>query len=293
LEVVEHTLSLTNLKTLSNVSQTSHALNTYIRNNVSLWKSFFAKFFDLPEERHQSISWRSKLQSHIQAKHTILGFFSAHVPPVEELRNALEVLIQTARSAPPGHGRSKNVVWLNGILTDPVLWPSNFPLTSSLPRLNQHFQLQSALQVLNCDDVGSPGDRLEARAFVWDMRNYRRSSHFGPFVPRSSEIEPFQINYIHVRYLINVLVPGPLTFFLSSKPRDVFTKEFPEVVDPIFVVEFNVFASEDPPQRIFTYVPLRRSEVEDVTFEVASCSGVVVTLNGWTQARSRCFTGAR
>ena len=204
-EVIDYILSLTNPETVSSVSQTSRALHTYIRDNVFLWRALFAKYFDLPEQHQQSISWRSQVQSRIQAKHTILAFFSAHVSG-EEIENAFKTLVQIARSASPGRGWSKNITWLDGILTNPALWPSHSPLTSAHPRLSQHPQSQSELQVLECDKVGRPGDRFKARTFVYDMRNYHRSSLYGPFMQRDSQNEPLQINYVHLRYLMNVLL---------------------------------------------------------------------------------------
>ena len=204
-EVIDHILSLTNPETVSSVSQTSRALHTYIRDNVFLWKSLFAKYFDLPRELHQSTNWRSKVQSRIQAKHTILAFFSAHVSG-EELENAFKILVQMVRSAPPGRRWSKNITWLDGILTNPALWPSHSPLTSTHPRLSQNSQPQSELQVLECDKLGRPGDRFRARTFVYDMRNYHRSKLYGPFMPRGSQNGPLQINYVHLRYLMNVLL---------------------------------------------------------------------------------------
>jgi hypothetical protein len=204
-EVIDHILSLTNPETVSSVSQTSRVLHAYIRDNAFLWKSLFAKYFDLPEEHNQPISWRLQVQSRIRAKHTILAFFSAHVSG-EELENAFKTFIQIVRSAPPGRGRSKNTTWLDGILKNPALWPSQSPLTSAHPRLDQNSQTQSELQVLECDRIGGPGDRFKARTFVYDMRNYRHTSLYGPFIPRASQNETLRINYLHLRYLMNVLL---------------------------------------------------------------------------------------
>ena len=204
-EVIDCTLSLTNPKTVSSVSQTSRALHAYIRDNVFLWKSLFAKHFDLPEEPHRIIDWRSQVQSRIQAKHIILAFFSVNVSG-EEIEDAFKILVQIVRSAPPGRAWSKNITWLDSILTNPALWPSDSPLTSTHSQLSQHSQSQSELQVLECDQVGKPGDRFKARTFVYDMRNYTRSSLYGPFMPRDSQNEPLQINYLHLRYLMNVLL---------------------------------------------------------------------------------------
>lgn len=203
-EVIDYILSLTNPKTVSSVSQTSRVLHIYIQDNVFLWKSLFVKYFDPPEE-HQSINWKSQVQSRIQAKHTILSFFSAHVSG-EELENAFRTLIQVARSAPPGSGLSKNIAWLDAILTNPALWPSHSPLTSTHPKLDYRSQPQPELQVLECDKLGRPGDRSRARSFVYDMRNYHRANLYGPFMPRGSLNEPFKINYVHLKYLMNVLL---------------------------------------------------------------------------------------
>ena len=200
-EVIDHILSLTNPETVSSVSQTSRALHSYIRDNIFLWKTLFAKYFDLPEE---PISWKSQVQSRIQAKHTILAFFSAHVSG-EEIENAFKILVQIARSAHPGPGWSNNIIWLDRILTNPALWPSHSPLTSTHPQLGQHSQSHAELQVLECDKIGRPGDRFKARTFVYDMRNYRHSNLYGPFMQQVLN-EPLQINYVHLRYLMNVLL---------------------------------------------------------------------------------------
>ena len=204
-KVISYILSLTDPETVSRVSQTCHALCASIRDDAFLWKYLFAKYFDLPEEHHQSIDWRSQIQSRIRAKHTILAPSSAHIPS-EELENALKILIQIVRSAPPGSGHSNNITWANGILTNPDLCATHSPLTSAHPRLSQNLQSQSELQVLECDKLGIPEERFTARAFVYDTRNYRHSNLYGPFMPRVSQNEPLQINYVHLRYLMNVLL---------------------------------------------------------------------------------------
>jgi len=218
-EVVDYILILTDPETISSVSQTSRTLHIYIRDNVFLWKSIFAKYFDLPEEHNQPTDWRSQVQSHTQVKHTILAPSSVHVS-YTELRNTSKVLVQIIRSAPPGRGWSKNIAWVDGILTNPAIWPPHSPITFTHPQLSQHSQPHSELQVLECDRIGRPEDRLKARTYVYDMRNYHDaalkyhhcalrpddSNLYGPFIVRGSLNEPFQTNYFHLRYILNVLL---------------------------------------------------------------------------------------
>jgi hypothetical protein len=204
-EVIDYILSLSNPETISSVSQTSRALHAYIQSNAYLWKDLFAKYFDLPEERHQPVDWRSQVQYRIRAKHTILASISADVSG-EEFESAFKILVQVARSVPPGRSSSKNVTWLDDMLASPTLWPSRSPPTSAHPRLDHHSQSQAELHVLECDKIGRPGDRFKARVFVYDMRNYCRASLYGPFMPRSFPDELLRTNYIHLKYIMNVLL---------------------------------------------------------------------------------------
>ena len=204
-EVVDYILSQTDPETVSSISQTSRTLHTYIQDNIFLWRSLFAKYFDVPKECPQPINWRFQVQSRIRAKHIILGFFSAHVAD-EELENVFKILVQIIRSAPPGRGQSKNITWLYGILTDPALWPSCFPLISTDLQQSQPSQSHSELRVLECDQVGWPGDRFKARTFVYDMRNYHHFNLYGPFLQRYSPDEPLRTDYVHLAYLMNVLL---------------------------------------------------------------------------------------
>ena len=203
-EVIDNILTSTNPETVSSISQTSRAFHAYIRDNVSLWLFFFAKYFDLTEE-DRFINRRLRVQSRIRAKHTILASFPAHVSS-QELEDAFKILVQIARSVPAGRGFSKNIAWLEGILTNPALWPPRSPLTSVYPQLDRYSQSQSELQVLECDQIiGRPEDRFKARAFVYDMRNYCQTNLYGPFTPQNSQNEPLKINYVHLGYLMNVL----------------------------------------------------------------------------------------
>jgi len=227
-EVVDYILILADPETVSSVSQTSRTLHIYIRDNGFLWKSIFEKYFDLPEEHNQSTDWRSKVQYRTRVKHTILAPSSVRVS-YTKLQNVSKALVQIIRSAPPGRGRSKNIAWVDGILKNPAIWPPHSPITFTHPQLSQHSQPHSELQVLECDRIGRPEDRIKARTYVYDMRNYHDatlrysnctlrpddSNLYGPFIVRGSLNEPFQTNYFHLRYIMNVLLNN-----LRDSPSD-------------------------------------------------------------------------
>ena len=199
-EIIDHILCLTDPETVSDVSQTSRAFYAYIRDNTSLWRSLFAKYFDLPEDHRQNVDWKSHVQSRIRAKHILFAFYSPRTPTIE-LENLCRTLIQVVRSASPGPGPSKNIAWL----ADPDVWCSS-PVTYIHPRLIHLPQLQPELRVLECNIVGNVENRFDARAFVYDMRNYHHSNLYGPFISRFSKNEPLQTNYLHLMCLMKVLL---------------------------------------------------------------------------------------
>jgi F-box domain len=141
----------------------------------------------------ESIDWKGSLQAVIRAR-TVLADPSKCRPGEREV--ILRTLTQILRNAAPASSfsektRSKNLVWLVTMLRDGVF------LTDGLPgSTGAELQLRAYLLVhlgLTPSDATS-ANKASARAFVYNMRNYRYDSSFGPYLPDGNG----RINWVHV-----------------------------------------------------------------------------------------------
>ncbi|EJD04228.1 uncharacterized protein FOMMEDRAFT_121835 [Fomitiporia mediterranea MF3/22] len=153
-----------------------------------------------------SIDWKQALQQRVYARR-IIQKMSSHPP---DLAAALSALISVARNAPPMLDRideSKDLVWLNNLARE----HSVFGLGGSDGRewTSEEEQRIAELwsligwrdSVLSRDAEDLLQVRNSARAFVYDMRNYMRENHWGPFMADKSSC----VNWKHVEAIIVVI----------------------------------------------------------------------------------------
>ena len=141
----------------------------------------------------KNIDWKASLQAFIRAR-TVLA--NPSKCRVGERETILRTLIKVLRGATPASSfceepRSENLVWL-----DTVLRNGDF-LTGELPGSTAtELQLRAYLLVhlgLTPNDAKS-ASKASARAFVYDMRNYRYDNSFGPYLSDGSG----RTNWVHV-----------------------------------------------------------------------------------------------
>lgn len=204
-EILDQILSSMDPLDVASFSQTCRAYFNLVHRpkDNHLWRMLYLEQpFDDP--RHSltprlyrippgSIDWKGSLQAIIRAR-TVLADMSKCRPGERE--TILRTLVKMLRSAPPApsfgeKALSKNVVWLVAMLRD------GFFLTDGLSRSTAtELQLRAYLLVhlgLTPSDSVS-ANKASARAFVYDIRNYRYDSNFGPYMSDGSG----RINWVHV-----------------------------------------------------------------------------------------------
>jgi len=143
----------------------------------------------------EEINWKGSLQDFIRAR-TVLEDPSKCRPGEREV--ILRTLIKLLRGAAPapsfgGKTPSENLIWLVSMLRDGVFLNDVVPGSTATVA---EIQLRSYLLVhlgLTPNDVTN-ANKTAALAFVYDIRNYRYDSNFGPFMPDGSG----RINWVHL-----------------------------------------------------------------------------------------------
>lgn len=189
MELLDRILASTNPQALSAFSQTTSTFRSYISNNAYLWRSLYTKYFDSPPgDKVTSIDWalevKARTRAYLIAKST--------TPSDEDCDIAAETLINVIETSTPGVSSSRTIDWLNDHIPLSKIWDNK-----------SDSQTLAKLHVLRWYPRKDRDERVASRSYVYDMRNYRRSSLWGPFLRRRSgaQLKP---NYIHVQHLMNV-----------------------------------------------------------------------------------------
>ena len=204
-EIIEHILLLLDPLDVARFSQacgTFYNLVYHARDN-HLWRALYlSQPFDDPRlslspRLHrvppEDIDWKGLLQAIIRARTVVMDPSKCRLG---ERKKVLRTLIQMLRGAAPaesfgGDNLSENLVWLVAMLRD-----GNF-LNEEVPGLaEEEVQMRAYLLThlgLTPRDATN-ASKAAALAFVYDMRNYRYDSNFGPFTSDGSG----RINWVHV-----------------------------------------------------------------------------------------------
>ncbi|KAI0252115.1 hypothetical protein BJV78DRAFT_1125038 [Lactifluus subvellereus] len=222
-EILEQILSSMDPLDVASFSQTCKAYYdlVYRPGDNHLWRTLYlAQPFDDP--RHsltprlnrippESIDWKRSLQAIIRAR-TVLADPSKCRPGERE--TILRTLVKMLRSSPPAPSfgektLSENVVWLVAMLRDGVFLAE--PSGSTAAELQLRAYLLVHLGLTPNDSASA--SKASARAFVYDMRNYRYDSSFGPYMPDGSG----RINWVHV-YAIHRTIAMHLVDLREDEP---------------------------------------------------------------------------
>jgi len=155
--------------------------------------SLTPRLYRIPPE---DIDWKGSLQAIIRAR-TVVTDPSKCRPG--ERKDILRTLIQLLRGATPaqsfgGHNLSENLVWLVAMLRDGVFLNEDVPgsTTPDPEEVQMRAYLLTHLGLTPSDATNA--NKAGALAFVYDLRNYRYDSSFGPFMSDGSGC----INWVHV-----------------------------------------------------------------------------------------------
>ncbi|KAI0260673.1 hypothetical protein BC834DRAFT_831460 [Gloeopeniophorella convolvens] len=222
-EIIEQILIELDPLDVAAIAQTCRRYNDIVYHSPDshLWRTLYlAQPFDDP--RHaltqrlepvppESIDWMRSLQSIMRAR-TVLADPSRCRPG--ERATILRTLIGLIVGAAPAPSfsdvtLSENLIWLAAMLRDGVL------LECAPDETPEEAQLRSRLSV----HLGlTPGDaasatKVAARAFVYDMRNYRYDSAFGPYLPDGSG----RVNWVHI-HAVHRTVAAHLVDLAEGEP---------------------------------------------------------------------------
>jgi hypothetical protein len=204
-EIIEQVLLLLDPIEVAMFSQTCNRFYELIHHTRDnhLWRALYlAQPFDDP--RHsvtprldrvppECIDWKGSLQSIIRAR-TVLTDPSKCRPG--ERAALLRTLIKLLRGAAPtpsfgGTGLSENLVWLVAMLRDGVFLNEDAP-GSTPGEVQMRAYLLTHLGITPNDATNA--NKAAALGFVYDMRNYRYDSSFGPYMTDGSG----RINWVHL-----------------------------------------------------------------------------------------------
>lgn len=204
-EIIEHILLLLDPLEVAVVSQVCKSINhlVYHTRDNHLWRALYlAQPFDDPRlsltpRLHrvppEDINWKGLLQAIVRARTVVMD--PSKCRPGERA-DILRTLIKMLRGATPapsfgGNSLSGNLVWLVAMLRDGAFLNEEVP-GSTAEEVQMRAYLLTHLGLTPSD--ATKANKAAALAFVYDMRNYRYDSNFGPFMSDGSG----RINWVHV-----------------------------------------------------------------------------------------------
>jgi hypothetical protein len=215
---------------LAALAQTCRYLNTFIEKNALLWRQHYLTYFDQPAINDDAdTQWSQLLKENISAEKLLQSVDDGLKTEVELERIANLALKLLLKSTPE---TAKNSLFLRDLFTDQESNISSFLCRSSLfssTRLPTNSaasradlrQLSAQLHVFSGMELeptcwsSSFGTRSQtegiqqvhpyARSRVYDLRRYKRSNHWGPFLDDgSSGVDWEKVQAIMLVILYNV-----------------------------------------------------------------------------------------
>ena len=223
-EIVEQALAFCRPCDVASFAQTCRAARLLVNDTTDqyLWRQLFLLFpFDDPRKTREGFrkdlefDWKTELQRRVHAELIARNARSTS----EDLQAALVTFLDVVRSALPVLQGcecvpSSNIRWVTDVLASTnmlQLPPFTERLTSQTLAC---FRSHLALTPNDCADeeeVNSrmPSMRTSSRCRVYDLSQYNRLSDWGPFVPKTGEVD-----WSHVECIMNVI-----TFNLMDHSR--------------------------------------------------------------------------
>ncbi|EJD04232.1 uncharacterized protein FOMMEDRAFT_121841, partial [Fomitiporia mediterranea MF3/22] len=244
-ELTEHALVHAEPSDIASFAQTCRKARAlvYEQPDQHLWRRLFLKHpFDDPRQFSRphssllsdsgsgsgpspgscSINWKQALQQRVYARR-IIQKMTSHPP---ELATALSALISVARNVPPMSDQpdeSKDLVWLNNLAREHNVFglggSSDYKWTSEEEqRIAELWSLigwRDSVLSRAAEDLLQ--NRNRERVFVYDMRNYMRENHWGPFMADNSGC----VNWKHIKAIIVVIYSNTIDLggsWLEARP---------------------------------------------------------------------------
>ncbi|KAG9314698.1 hypothetical protein JVU11DRAFT_5505 [Chiua virens] len=213
-EVAEQALLLCHPRDIASFTQTCRAACSLVNDTLDqyFWRQLFLLFpFDDPRQTCRGLrkdllfDWKTELQRRVQVEIITRSPRSTY----EELHATLATLLSVVRSASPVPHDSERMPSLSLAWVMHILESTNI-LQLSLSPQRRAFQTLSrlrsylALTLDNDDDefgkLHLKSRRTTSRSQVYNLSNYHRDNDWGPFTPKSREVDWF-----HVECIVNVI----------------------------------------------------------------------------------------
>ena len=226
-EVIEHALTYLHPLDVARFSQTCRLACTFVYGAADqyLWRQLFLASFDDPREAFDSrdanpeYNWKGELQRRAQAE--LIAFNIKQ--RLDEQTFALETFISMIWDALPvpvlEHKPSNSLEWVTRVLHDsrildaPVMWPE-----AKDNQLISRIQTYLALTLNEVTDDKSKAHldalRIRSRCRVYDLRNYRRETDYGPYLKGGA------VNWAHAQAIVNVIQMNlrEICFWMDTRP---------------------------------------------------------------------------
>jgi hypothetical protein len=233
-EVTERTLTFCHPYDVAAFSQTSRMANSLVYRGPKdqyLWRQLFLSYpFDDPRKSTHALidpnytvnlDWRAELQRRLVAEAVAFG----REDQADERKDALETFIYVVQNALPvaaAHERqpSFNLLWVSNVLRESRILDSSCQHDERCLRAQLSSYLSLSPQKSYSDAasrLGLSSIRIKSRCFVYDLRNYRPESMYGPYEPGREG----NINWVHVEDIINVIWMNllELPLWIDTKPN--------------------------------------------------------------------------
>jgi hypothetical protein len=239
-ELAERTLALCHFRDVASFSQTCRRAYALVYRSADqyLWRTLFLRFpFDDPrlavgsgdatdsgpaglqsasppphlpnDDKNNKVDWRAKLQRRVRAERIARRD--------GDRREVVGVLLECIREAAAPRGMpssSHNLSWVTKVLTlEESPWIERFLRLEQLESPSPRRDLSSDVEELRAHlalslDHGAGAEapeklrvlRRASRAHVYDLRNYSKEAHWGPFTDAGEHV-----NWSHVNAIVTVI----------------------------------------------------------------------------------------
>lgn len=184
--------------------------------------------------------WRKELQKIMRARKVVMN---PAFCPLEDRCDILQTLLGLITNIPQTpslvHNMSLNLAWVVSLLQNNTYLDTSFTLSPEEDQLRARIHCHFGLTKL---DLTRPS-QTKSRGYIYNMRNYRPQTNFGPFMSKEDEGEDgwrpgTLVNWVHVQAIHHVmsmhLVKDRLEEYAAQAKGDV-KLEDEELKDFVFI----------------------------------------------------------
>lgn len=228
-EITELTLLFCSPSDISSFSQTCRAARHLVYgNDQHLWRRLFLALFDDPRSLFKNTCLTNNADSHFDWMNQLQRRWKAMLVVKSlrnfplELGNALHELTHVVRNAiplPSTQEQSRDLAWVAAVLSGTDVYDTIGP--HQLYAAHLWSLLGWRDDALNHNWAKIRAVRNASRAFVYDLRNYKPQSQYGPFLPSTNRL--CFVDWQHIQAMIvviqnNLLDPHLRHLWVDTRP---------------------------------------------------------------------------